>query len=142
VRERKIPFTEQSLRLRERGGTAVSARELGVDEHAVVKTLIMEDDAGKPLDCADDGDREVSTKELARLPASAASVPAPPMPPTPYRLPGRRHLALRHQEAVPVCMESSILTLGKIYLNGGSAVFWWALTLRMSSSCCSRHWLQ
>ena len=61
-----MPFTEHVYRYEEHGGTTVSARELGVDEHAVVKTLVMEDDARSPLIVLMHGDLEVSTKHLAR----------------------------------------------------------------------------
>ena len=124
LRDRKIPFTEHLYDYEERGGTAVSARELGVDEHAVVKTLIMEDDAGKPLIVLMHGDREVSTKELARLlgvrsirPCTADAANRH----TGYLVGGTSPFATR--KPLPVCMESSILTLGKIYLNGGKRGF-------------------
>ena len=67
LREFHVQFTEHPYTYEERGGTAVSARELGVDEHAVVKTLIMEDDRKTPLVVLMHGDLEVSTKSLARL---------------------------------------------------------------------------
>jgi Cys-tRNA(Pro) deacylase len=66
LREHGVAFTDHPYAYEERGGTAVSARELGVDEHAVVKTLIMEDDAKRPLVVLMHGDRDVSTKNLAR----------------------------------------------------------------------------
>src|SRR5512140_3443335 len=66
LREKKVAYTEHPYRYEEKGGTRVSARELGVDEHAVVKTLIMEDEAAQPLVVLMHGDREVSTKALAR----------------------------------------------------------------------------
>ncbi|HET8733508.1 MAG TPA: YbaK/EbsC family protein, partial [Anaeromyxobacteraceae bacterium] len=66
LREKGVTYTEHLYRYEEKGGTAVSSRELGVDEHAVVKTLVMEDDAGEPLVVLMHGDREVSTKALAR----------------------------------------------------------------------------
>jgi len=66
LKAHKVPFTEHLYRYEEHGGTRVSAQELGVDEHAVVKTLIMEDETGKPLVVLMHGDLEVSTKALAR----------------------------------------------------------------------------
>src|SRR5262252_1201730 len=66
LRRHKIPFTEHPYRYEEHGGTRVSSRELGVPEHAVVKTLVMEDDRQRPLVVLMHGDREVSTKSLAR----------------------------------------------------------------------------
>ena len=66
LRSRGVAFTEHAYRYEEHGGTAVAARELQVSEHAVVKTLVMEDEARKPLIVLMHGDREVSTKDLAR----------------------------------------------------------------------------
>jgi Cys-tRNA(Pro) deacylase len=66
LRKHGVAFTEHPYRYEERGGTRVSARELGVDEHAVIKTLVMEDEARQPLIVLMHGDREVSTKNLAR----------------------------------------------------------------------------
>ena len=65
-KQHKVPFTEHEYRYEERGGTAVSSRELGVDEHIVIKTLVMEDERKQPLIVLMHGDREVSTKNLAR----------------------------------------------------------------------------
>jgi Cys-tRNA(Pro) deacylase len=66
LRASGVAFTDHLYDYEDRGGTEVSARELGVDEHAVVKTLVMEDDAKRPLVVLMHGDRKVSTKELAR----------------------------------------------------------------------------
>ena len=66
LREHGVAFTLHPYDYEERGGTAVSARELGVDEHAVIKTLVLEDDAREPLVVLMHGDREVSTKNLVR----------------------------------------------------------------------------
>ena len=66
LRRKGVTFTEHEYRYEEHGGTRVSARELGVDEHAVVKTLVMEDEKQQPLIVLMHGDCEVSTKQLAR----------------------------------------------------------------------------
>ena len=73
LRQHKIDFSHHPYEYEERGGTAVSARELGVDEHCVIKTLIMEDEAKNPLIVLMHGDREVSTKNLARHQIGRAS---------------------------------------------------------------------
>src|SRR5512140_3632666 len=78
LREKKLPYTEHLYRYEERGGTSVAARELGVPEHAVVKTLVMEDDARAPLLVLMHGDREVSTKQLARQIGARAVTPCTP----------------------------------------------------------------
>lgn len=78
LRAAKVPFTDRLYAYEEKGGTAVSSRELGVDEHAVVKTLIMEDEAKNPLIVLMHGDRQVSTKELARVLGVKAISPCAP----------------------------------------------------------------
>ena len=103
LRERGVAYTEHLYRYEEHGGTTVSARELGVDEHAVVKTLVMEDDAGAPLIVLMHGDREVSTKALAR------------------QLGGTSPLGTR--KPMPVAMERTILALPRMFVNGGSRGF-------------------
>ena len=67
LREQSVRYTDPPYAYEPRGGTAVSARELGVDEHAVIKTLVMEDERRHPLIVLMHGDREVSTKNLARV---------------------------------------------------------------------------
>src|SRR5512135_2590434 len=117
-------YTEHPYDYEEQGGTSVSARELGVDEHSVVKTLVMEDDRKRPLVVLMHGDREVSTKELARA-ISAKSV-TPCSPETAHRLSGYivggiSPFGTRH--SMPVYMEGTILGLPKIYINGGRRGF-------------------
>jgi Cys-tRNA(Pro) deacylase len=124
LRERKVPYTEHPYRYEEHGGTRVSARELGVDEHAVVKTLIMEDDRGAPLVVLMHGDREVSTKALARqLGKREIRICKPEVANrhSGYQVGGTSPLGTR--KAMPVCLERSILDLPRIYVNGGSRGF-------------------
>jgi Cys-tRNA(Pro) deacylase len=124
LRERKVVFTEHLYAYEERGGTAVSARELGVDEHTVIKTLIMEDDTGRPLVILMHGDREVSTKDLARTLGVRAIRPCSPAAAnrhTGYLVGGTSPFGTK--KPLPVCMEKSILAQEKIYLNGGKRGF-------------------
>jgi Cys-tRNA(Pro) deacylase len=124
LRERKVAYTEHPYRYEEHGGTAVSSRELGVDEHAVVKTLVMEDDRGAPLVVLMHGDREVSTKALARqLGKREIRICKPEVANrhSGYQVGGTSPLGTR--KAMPVCMERSILELPRIYVNGGSRGF-------------------
>jgi Cys-tRNA(Pro) deacylase len=120
LRKHGIDFSEHPYTYEEHGGTAVSARELGVDEHQVVKTLVMQDEAAKPLIVLMHGDRKVSTKNLARQIACKSVEPCKP------------EVANRHsgflvggtspfgtRKAMPVYVEQSILALDKIYINGG-----------------------
>jgi Cys-tRNA(Pro) deacylase len=124
LREKGVAFTEHPYRYEEKGGTRVSARELGVDEHAVVKTLVMEDDTGAPLVVLMHGDREVSTKALARqLGKKSVEICKPEVANrhSGYQVGGTSPFGTR--KAMPVCLERSILDLPRIYINGGSRGF-------------------
>jgi len=117
-------YTEHPYDYEEKGGTAVSARELGVDEHAVVKTLVMEDDRKRPLIVLMHGDREVSTKELARVIGVRSVAPCSPEGAhrhSGYIVGGISPFGTRHP--MPVYMEGTILDLPKIYINGGRRGF-------------------
>lgn len=120
LRKQGITFTEHPYTYEEHGGTTVSARELGVDEHQVVKTLIMQDEAAKPLIVLMHGDRKVSTKNLARqIPCKSVEPCKPEIANkhSGYLVGGTSPFATR--KAMPVFVEASILELEKIYINGG-----------------------
>jgi Cys-tRNA(Pro) deacylase len=120
LRKHGVAFTEHAYRYVERGGTRVSARELGVDEHAVIKTLVMEDEARQPLIVLMHGDREVSTKNLARQIGRKTIEPCAPdvaQRHTGYQVGGTSPFGTR--KALPVVIERSILDLERIYINGG-----------------------
>lgn len=124
LRQLKVPYTEHVYRYEEHGGTAASSRELGVVEHAVVKTLVMEDDAGAPLVVLMHGDREVSTKALARqLGKKMVQICRPEVAQrhSGYLVGGTSPFGTR--KAMPVHVERTILDLPKIYVNGGSRGF-------------------
>jgi Cys-tRNA(Pro) deacylase len=124
LREQGVAYTEHPYRYEERGGTRVSARELGVDEHAVVKTLVMEDDAAAPLVVLMHGDREVSTKALARqLGVKSVQICRPEVAQrhSGYLVGGTSPFGTRKR--MPVYVERSILALERIYVNGGSRGF-------------------
>jgi Cys-tRNA(Pro) deacylase len=128
LRARKVSFTEHPYRYEERGGTAVSARELGVDEHTVIKTLIMEDERKQPLIALMHGDRDVSTKNLARQSGRKTIVPCDPdvaQKHSGYLVGGTSPFGTR--KAMPVFMERTIADLDRIYINGGSRGFLIAL---------------
>ncbi len=117
---RGVSFSEHPYRYEDHGGTAVSARELGVDEHAVVKTLVMQDEAAKPLIVLMHGDRTVSTKNLARQIGCKSVTPCAPEVASRhsgYLIGGTSPFGTR--KAMPVYVERSILALEKIYINGG-----------------------
>jgi Cys-tRNA(Pro) deacylase len=121
LKSRKVAFEEHPYRYEERGGTAVSSRELGVDEHSVIKTLVMEDEAKRPLIVLMHGDREVSTKNLARQIGRKSVAPCSPGAAerhTGYLVGGTSPFGTR--KALPVFLEQSIAGLPKIYINGGA----------------------
>lgn len=129
LRQENVAFSVHLYAYEERGGTAVSARELGVDEHAVIKTLVMQDEVGNPLIVLMHGDCEVSTKELARLINVKTIAPCNPEVAsrhTGYLVGGTSPFGTRR--TLPVYMEETINTLPKIYLNGGKRGFLVGLT--------------
>jgi Cys-tRNA(Pro) deacylase len=120
LRKQQIVFTEHPYTYEEHGGTAVSARELGVDEHAVVKTLVMQDEAAKPLIVLMHGDRKVSTKNLARAIGCKSVEPCKPevaQRHSGYQVGGTSPFGTK--KAMPVYVEESVLALPVIYINGG-----------------------
>lgn len=105
----------------DRGGTQASSAALGVDEHAVIKTLIFEDDSRNPFVVLMHGDREVSAKQLARVLRVRGTKPCEPAVAekhSGYRVGGTSPFGTR--KALPVYAEASIFELPKIYINGGS----------------------
>jgi Cys-tRNA(Pro) deacylase len=124
LRDHNVVFTEHPYRYEERGGTRVSARELGVDEHAVIKTLVMEDDRREPLIVLMHGDREVSTKELARQAGRKNIRPCEPavaQKHTGYQVGGTSPFGTR--KTLPVYVERSVMSLPRVYINGGRRGF-------------------
>ena len=129
LREQKVAFSEHEYRYEERGGTAVSSRELGVDEHSVIKTLVLEDENRKPLIVLMHGDREVSTKNLARQIGAKTVTPCAPdvaQRHTGYMVGGTSPFGTR--KPLPVFMEKSIADLDRIYINGGRRGFLVSMT--------------
>jgi Cys-tRNA(Pro) deacylase len=124
LKAHRVAYTEHEYAYVEHGGTEVSARALGVPEHEVVKTLVMQDEAGKPLIVLMHGDRKVSTKSLARQAGVKRIEPCTPEAAqrhSGYQVGGTSPFGTRKN--LPVYMEGSILELPKIYLNGGRRGF-------------------
>jgi Cys-tRNA(Pro) deacylase len=120
LRAAKAIFSDHLYAYEDKGGTTVSARELGVDEHSVIKTLIMEDEGKNPLVILMHGDCQVSTKELARQINVKQVSPCSPetaQKHTGYQLGGTSPFGTRRE--MPVYMEESIAALHKIHINGG-----------------------
>ena len=128
LRQHGVAFSEHEYRYEERGGTAVSSRELGVPEHVVIKTLIMEDEQKQPLTVLMHGDQEVSTKNLARQIGCKTVTPCAPdvaQKHTGYLVGGTSPFGTR--KPMPVYLEGSIADLDRIYINGGRRGFLIAL---------------
>ena len=120
LRAHRVEFTEHPYDYVERGGTAESARKLGLDEHAVVKTLVMQDDAAEPLIVLMHGDASVSTKNLARAIGVKSVEPCKPevaQRASGYLVGGTSPFGTR--KAMRVFVEASVLELPRIYINGG-----------------------
>jgi Cys-tRNA(Pro) deacylase len=120
LRKHKVAFTEHPYNYEEHGGTGVSSRELGVDEHHVVKTLVMQDEAAKPLIVLMHGDCKVSTKNLARNIGCKSVEPCKPEVASRhsgYMIGGTSPFGTK--KTMPVYVEDSILALETIYINGG-----------------------
>lgn len=120
LRERGIVFSEHPYVYEEHGGTAVSARELGVDEHAIVKTLVMEDETAMPLVVLMHGDRKVSTKTLARAIGVKRIAPCKPEVAerhSGYQVGGTSPFGTR--KTLRNYVEAGVLELPTIYINGG-----------------------
>jgi Cys-tRNA(Pro) deacylase len=121
LRRQGIAFTEHVYEYVEHGGTAESAAQLGIDEHAVIKTLVMQDERARPLVVLMHGDRQVSTKNLARAigcksvePCSAEVAQRH----SGYQVGGTSPFGFK-RESVPIYVEASILALPRICINGG-----------------------
>jgi Cys-tRNA(Pro) deacylase len=124
LKKHGVAYTEHAYDYVERGGTRVSAEALGVDEHAVVKTLVMEDETKRPLIVLMHGDREVSTKNLARQAGVKRVEPCAPETAqrhSGYQIGGTSPFGTR--KALPVYMEKTILESPQIYINGGRRGF-------------------
>ena len=124
LRQNKVEFSPHLYAYEERGGTRVSSAQLGVEEHAVIKTLIFEDDAKKPLCVLMHGDREVSAKNLARHIGTKSVAPCAPEVSdrhSGYQVGGTSPFGLKR--AMPIYLESSIAALPRIYINGGARGF-------------------
>lgn len=120
LKQHGLAYSSHLYEYEEHGGTAVSSRELNVDEHSVIKTLIMEDENARPLIVLMHGDHKVSTKDLARQTGRKHIEPCKPEVAnrhTGYLVGGTSPFGTR--KAMPVYMERSILDLPLIYINGG-----------------------
>jgi len=124
LKSKGIAYSSHFYKYEERGGTAVSARELNVPEHSVIKTLVMEDDKRAPLIVLMHGDRQVSTKSLARQIGArtiSSCTPEVANKHSGYIVGGTSPFGTK--KTMPVYLEGTILDLDEIYINGGSRGF-------------------
>ncbi len=124
LRAARVPFSSHLYAYEEHGGTRVSARELNVDEHAVVKTLVFENERAVPLIVLMHGDRKVSAKELARQIGCKKIEPCDPDTAnrhTGFLVGGTSPFGTKKK--MPIYLEKSILDLSLIYINGGRRGF-------------------
>ncbi len=125
LRSHGVAFTEHLYDYVEHGGTAESAQQLGVDEHAVIKTLVMQDERALPLVVLMHGDKQVSTKNLARamgIKSVESCTPEVAQRHSGYLIGGTSPFGFKRQ-GVPVVVEASILELPRICINGGRRGF-------------------
>jgi Cys-tRNA(Pro) deacylase len=124
LRQHGIAYTEHPYDYVEQGGTAESARQLGMDEHQVIKTLVMQDEAAQPLVVLMHGDCQVSTKALAREAGLKSVTPCQPEQAqrhSGYLVGGTSPFGLR--KAMPIYVQASVLALPRIVINGGQRGF-------------------
>ncbi len=125
LRRAGVSFSEHPYDYVDHGGTAESARQIGVDEHAVVKTLVMQDDKAMPLIVLMHGDRQVSTKNLARaigVKSVEACKPEVAQRHSGYLVGGTSPFGFK-RDGVPVYVEAGVLELPRIFINGGRRGF-------------------
>ena len=121
LRAAKVAFEPRLYKYVERGGTAASAAALGVDEHTVIKTIVLETGSKAPLICLMHGDRQISTKQLARALGEKTIQPCDPAVAqrhTGYMVGGTSPFGTR--KPLPVYVERTILALPLIHINGGA----------------------
>lgn len=129
LREHRVELTPHLYDWEPRGGTRHSAACLGVPEHQVIKTLVMEDEAKRPLVVLMHGDLEVSTKALARILGVKSIQPCEPAVAdkhSGYQVGGTSPFGTRR--AMPIYMQASIAELPVLYVNGGKRGFLVSMT--------------
>lgn len=124
LRDKGVDFKPRSYPYEEHGGTEHAAASLGVPEHAVIKTLVMETDARQAILVLMHGDLDVSTRRLARIlgvkrvsPCSASEAQRM----TGYLVGGISPFGTRKK--LPVYAEKTVFSLERIYINGGKRGF-------------------
>jgi Cys-tRNA(Pro) deacylase len=140
LRKAGVAYTEHPYDYVDHGGTAESARQLGVPEHQVIKTLVMQDDKAQPLIVLMHGDRQVSTKNLAREIGAKSVEPCKPdvaQRHSGYLVGGTSPFGLR--KAMPVYVQATVLALPMIYINGGQRGFLVGMAPAVLTTVLSAH---
>lgn len=143
LRAAKVDFSDHLYEYEEKGGTAVSSRELGVGEHEVIKTLVFCDDKGKPIIVLMHGDLQVSARELARVARVRSAEPCRPEVAekhTGYRVGGTSPFGLR--KPIPIYAEASIRELDRIYINGGARGYLVSLSVADLERVLAPEWVE
>lgn len=143
LREHAVTFQIHEYRYEERGGTRVSSRELGVDEHCVIKTLIFEDETRSPFVILMHGDREVSAREVARVLGVKSVQPCEPKVAdrhSGYQVGGTSPFGLKR--AMPILAELTIAELDTIYINGGRRGLLVSLSPEVLESVLGVRWVE
>lgn len=138
LREKRVEFVPHLYDYVEKGGTRESAKQLGLDEHVVVKTLVFETNEKKPLIVLMHGDREVSQKNLARVLGVKSVEPASPERATKftgYQFGGTSPFGLKTQ--LPIYVEKTIFDLERIFINGGKRGFLVEIEASVLKNCLS-----
>ena len=143
LRSAKAQYTDHLYDYEEKGGTAVSARELGVPEHNVIKTLIFEDDKGRPLVVLMQGDMQVSARGLARtIGARSTQVCLPEVAEkhSGYRVGGTSPFGLKIP--LPIFAQTTIQQMDRLYINGGARGYLVALVPAELARLVSPTWVE
>lgn len=143
LRAAGVAFSDHLYAYQERGGTAVSSAELGVEEYCVIKTLIFEDDEKRPMVVLMHGDREVSGRALARLAGVRSAQPCSPAVAekhTGYKVGGTSPFGLR--KSVPIYAEASIQALCTLYINGGARGYLVGMTPQVLEQLLQPTWVE
>ncbi len=143
LRAAKLPFDDHLYDYEERGGTALSARSLGVEEHRVIKTLVFEDDQKRPLIVLMHGDLEVSARSLARVAGLRSAAPCLPLVAekhTGYKVGGTSPFGLR--KSIPIFAEGSIRDLERLFINGGARGYLVSMTPLVLDQLLQPHWVE
>lgn len=143
LKSAQVDFVDHLYDYQEKGGTAVSSRELGVEEHQVIKTLVFQNDQAQPMIVLMHGDLQVSAKELARVAGARSAEPCRPEVAerhTGYKVGGTSPFGLR--KTIPVYAQASIRDLDRVFINGGARGYLVSLPVAELERVLSPSWVE